>query len=226
MRIHWFSPLPPARSGIADYTGRLAAALGARAEVTLWTDQANWLSGLESHAAVRRFDPRQMRWAELHSADAVFYNLGNDARFHQAIWQVAREYPGFVVLHDTMLHDSVAYDHQQRRDRRGYLELMQSLYGPRGRRDGALYWDGVLTRPQMGPLYSCAPYLAGSSLGAIVHSEAAERALSKELEVPVLRLPLPFPAGAPRPERAPGPPPWKLVLWRLRPDGTAPADGV
>jgi len=215
MRLHWFSPLPPARTAIADYTGRLIMALGARAEVTLWTDQANWHSGLESHAAVRRFDPEHIRWVELQDG-AVFYNLGNDARFHQAIWRVARECPGFVILHDVLMHDSVAYDHRQREDRGGYLQLMQSLYGPRGRRDGELHWRGVLTLAQMGPLYSCAPFLAGSSLGAIVHSQAAERVLLKELESPVLRLPLPFPAGA-RPACAVSgalwAPPWKLVVF-------------
>ena len=219
MRIDWFSPLPPARTAIADYTGRLLAALGARAEVTLWTDQAHWNSGLESHAAVRRFDPRHMRWDELHAADAVFYNLGNNAQFHQPIWQVARQCPGFAIMHDVLVHDSVAWDHQQRHDRATYLELMQSLYGARGRRDGELYWSGVLTRLQMGRLYSCAPFLLESSLGAIVHSGAAEQALLKEVDVPVVRLPLPFPARPPGPGGAPysaaalGGPPWKLVVF-------------
>jgi hypothetical protein len=44
---------------------------------------------------------------------------------------------------------------------------------------------------------------AESSLGTIVHSRAAERALTKEADVPVIRLPLPFPGS------------WFAVPWRI-----------
>jgi len=218
MRIHWFSPLAPAHTAIADYTGRLLPALGAQAEVTLWTAQPHWYAGLERHAAVRRFDPREIRWEDLHAADAVFYNLGNDARFHRDIWQVARQCPGFPIMHDVLMHDSVAFDHKQRNDRTAYLDIMQSLYGARGLRDGELYWSGALNLLQMGRVYSCAPFLLASSLGAIVHSRAAERTLLQEVDLPVLRLPLPFPARRPPGPAGPedahgGPPPWKLVVF-------------
>jgi hypothetical protein len=221
MRIHWFSPLAPAPTDIAHYTGRLLRALGARAEVTLWTGQPHWYPSLERHAAVRRFDPLDFPWQDLNGADAVFYNIGNDARFHHAIGMVSRRFPGFSIMHDMLLHDSVFYDYHERRrpDRAAYLEIMQSLYGPRGLRDAEIYWDSLLPLPvmnrmalEMGRMYSCAPYFLESSLGAIVHSRTAERALEKEVDVPVIRLPLPFPARrAPRPHE--GPPPWKLVVF-------------
>jgi glycosyltransferase involved in cell wall biosynthesis len=216
MRIHWFSPLAPAHTAIADYTGRLVGALSARAEVTLWTSQAHWYSSLHRHADVRRFDPRAMPWSELHEADAIFYNIGNNSRFHQAIWQVSRQCPGFSIMHDVLLHDSVAHDHKVRHDRAGYLDVMQSLYGARGRRDGELHWSGALRPQDMGRLYSCAPFLLESSLGAIVHSRIAERALAKEVDVPVIRLPLPFPARRPPIPRGAlrdGSPPWNLVVF-------------
>ena len=213
MRIHWFSPLPPARTDIAHYTGRVLAALAARAEVTLWTTQPHWYSSLERHASVRRFDPLYIPWPELNAADAVFYNIGNDARFHRGITMVSRRFPGFSILHDVLLHDSLSYDCRERGDRAGYLEIMQSLYGERGRRDGELHWKGVLSLHQMGRIYSCTRYFLESSLGAIVHSGAAERGIGKEADVPVIRLPLPFPAlrTSPRPHDAP--PPWKLVVF-------------
>jgi glycosyltransferase involved in cell wall biosynthesis len=211
MRIHWFSPLAPAHTAIADYTGRVLGALSERAEVTLWTDQTYWHSVLRRHAEVRRFDPPEMQWSELHEG-AIFYNIGNDARFHQAIWQTARQCPGFAIMHDVLMHDSVAHDHKVRNDRDGYLEVMQSLYGARGRRDAELHWSGAVSLLAMGRIYSCAPYLVESSLGAIVHSVAAERALAREVDVPVIRMPLPFPARR-APERHDGPPPWKLVVF-------------
>ena len=212
-RIHWFSPLPPARTDIAHYTGRILPALAARAEVTLWTDQAGWYPGLERYAAVRRFDARHFRWEPLNGADAVFYNIGNDARFHRSIGMVARRFPGFAIMHDVLLHDSVSFDCRERHDRAAYLEVMESLYGERGRRDGELHWEGALSLLQMGRIYSCTPYFLAASLGAIVHSRAAESALSQEADVPVLRLPLPFPARRRPPRPHDGPPPWKLVVF-------------
>jgi hypothetical protein len=70
-RIHWFSPLAPARTDIAHYTGRLLPALAARASVTLWTSQPHWYSGLKRHATVRRFDPEEIRWETIHEADSA-----------------------------------------------------------------------------------------------------------------------------------------------------------
>lgn len=214
MRIHWFSPLAPAHTAIADYTGRLVEALAARADLTLWTDQPRWHSRLPLQAEVRRFDPHRMPWKDLHEGVA-FYNIGNDSRFHQAIGEVSRECPGFSILHDVLLHDSVAHGYRVRDDRAGYLDAMQSIYGPRGRRDAELHWSGALSLHQMGRIYSCAPFLLNRGLGAIVHSRAAERALAKEVDVPVIRLPLPFPARSPAPRRPadPGGPPWNLVVF-------------
>jgi glycosyltransferase involved in cell wall biosynthesis len=213
-RIHWFSPLRPARTDIAHYTGRVLPALAARASVTLWTDQPHWSFSLERHAAVRRFDPHHFPWEALHAADAVFYNIGNDARFHRSIGIVSRRFPGFSILHDVLLHDSVSFDCQEHHDRDGYLQIMQAHYGARGRRDGELFWKGVLSRAQLSHAYSCAPFFLASSLGAIVHSRTAESALAEEVDVPVIRLPLPYPARrrAPRPTHESAPP-WKLVVF-------------
>src|SRR3954447_25144525 len=157
MRIHWFSPLPPAHTGIAEYTRRLLPALRAHADLVLWTAQPRWSYSLKHQAEVRRFDPRALP-AELRDG-AVFYNIGNNSQYHAAIWDTARQVPGFAIMHDVFMHDSVAHSYQIRHDRPGYLAMMQSLYGPRGRRDAALYWDSALRMPQIGRRYTCAPYI-------------------------------------------------------------------
>ena len=51
-QINWFSPLPPARTGIADYTFGILPELSRRAEVTLWTDRTGWDPALEQYAAL------------------------------------------------------------------------------------------------------------------------------------------------------------------------------
>ncbi len=208
MRIAWFSPLPPARTDIAQYTARVLPALCERAEVTLWTDQAEWDVAIERLAPVERFDPANPNWPRLNESQAAFYNIGNDARFHSAIWEICRRRPGFAVMHDVFLHDSFSYHYKTLDDRDSYLRVL----GEAGRRDAELHWDNVIGVDQMAEKYSCAPYVLESSLGAIVHSKAAERTLLSEVDLPVecLRLPYPVPEA---PSPAAASPPWRLVVF-------------
>src|SRR5579859_1494447 len=105
MKLNWFSPLLPARSGIANFTSHLMPALAARAEVTLWTDQAEWDSALETHARVRRYEGESIPWPDVNQAEMSVYHLGNNPTFHHSIWQLSRKHPGIVVLHDLRLQD-------------------------------------------------------------------------------------------------------------------------
>jgi len=75
MTVGFYSPLPPARSGVADY----AAAL---------------LGELRRHGNVE-VAPRR--------CDVALYHLGNNA-LHAGIYERALEKPGVVVLHDAVLH--------------------------------------------------------------------------------------------------------------------------
>ena len=75
MKVGFYSPLPPAPTGVADYSAALLRALQQFGNV-----QAN-----ASDAGVR------------------LYHLGNN-RLHQEIYRRALETPGVVVLHDAVLH--------------------------------------------------------------------------------------------------------------------------
>ena len=75
MTAGFFSPLPPARTGVADY----AAAL---------------LSELRQHGPIDIAPAR---------CDAALYHIGNNG-LHAAIYRRALEHPGVVVLHDAVLH--------------------------------------------------------------------------------------------------------------------------
>lgn len=75
MTVGFFSPLPPARSGVADYSAQLLRALEPLGSVTV-------------NAA---------------DADVPLYHLGNN-RLHGEIYRQAMERPGVAVLHDAVLH--------------------------------------------------------------------------------------------------------------------------
>src|ERR1051325_10318290 len=134
MKINWFCPLPPARTSIADdYLVGILPSLSKNSELTLWTDQGNWDRNLEKLAAVRHSD--RISWPDLHRADITFYNIGNNHRFHTSIWQVSRQHPGIVILHDLRVHNFFDSLYRgQWRDVAGYLAQMKRIYGDKGLR--------------------------------------------------------------------------------------------
>src|SRR4051794_16867753 len=98
MRLAYFSPLSPKRSGISDYSEELLPYLAQGAEITLFVD------GLEptNEEVVSRFEicdylkqPESLR--RLASFDAILYHMGNDHRYHTGIFEAMTKYPGILV---------------------------------------------------------------------------------------------------------------------------------
>ena len=99
-RLALFSPIPPQRSGIADYTAALLPHLSEHYEVDLVVDDGvqapGDVPGAYRTIGYRDFPPRAARY------DAVLYHFGN-SEFHRYMYDVAAAYPGVVVLHDFFL---------------------------------------------------------------------------------------------------------------------------
>ena len=194
MRINWFSPLPPAKSGIADYTLGLLPTFSEKAEVILWTDQSEWDPRLEQYARIQTYKPGKIDWATLNRGAVSFYNIGNNHRFHTSIWQVSKQSPGIVVLHDFRLHDffeSLYRGHW--RDERGYLDQIEACYGHEGLKAAAEFvtsehpdYDSMAQRFPMFPL------VLEDSLATIVHTQEAYTEVKSANRWPVVFTPLPF----------------------------------
>lgn len=89
MRIALVSPLPPAPTGVAEYTVRLRAALERYVAER---------GGGFTFEATDSFTPDSLR-----AFDARIYQIGNNG-LHAAAYRAALEVPGIVVLHDAVLH--------------------------------------------------------------------------------------------------------------------------
>ncbi|RLM48980.1 hypothetical protein DVK02_18330, partial [Halobellus sp. Atlit-31R] len=73
-RLAYVSPLPPEKSGIADYSAELVPELAAYYDVELIVEQER-----VSDARVERFPQRSAAWLREHAAtyDRVLYHFGN-----------------------------------------------------------------------------------------------------------------------------------------------------
>src|SRR5262245_57232110 len=103
MKVAYYSPLPPERSGIADYSALLLPALRRRFEVEV----------------VRRRRP------SLRKTDVALYHVGNNPQAHGWIVDALRRRPGVVALHDLVLHHLVAGLTLARGNANAYIAAME-----------------------------------------------------------------------------------------------------
>lgn len=102
MRIAYFSPLPPKRTGIASYSQRLIPALSALAEVDLFDTSPVPSAG--RGRPVWDYKARPDLLFQLPAHDICLYHLGNNPHFHLDIYHALLHQPGVVVLHDKILY--------------------------------------------------------------------------------------------------------------------------
>jgi glycosyltransferase involved in cell wall biosynthesis len=193
VKVNWFSPLPPAKTEVANYTKNIMPYLSEIAEVTIWTDQAEWDISVEQHARVMRFAPYQIPWEELNRADMSIYQIGNNFLFHGSIWQICQLHPGVIVLHDVRLQDFFLNIYREMwQDKHGYLSLMENLYGNEGVEIGERLWKGELNPEDAAvkyPLTEIAQQYAGA---VVVHSQEAFHEIQKNKRCHVAYLRLPY----------------------------------
>ena len=154
MKIAFFSPLPPAKSGIADYSAVLLEHLQRFAEVEAFA------------AKPEKFDPACF--------DALVYQLGNNP-YHTFVYEMAMEHPGVIVLHEANLHHLIADLTIARGDWDAYIREVESNAGP----EAVEYALRKVRTLEEGPDYEIPmlkPVLQRSR-GAIVHSAAVESEL-------------------------------------------------
>lgn len=168
LRLAWFSPLPPQRTGVADYSAALLPYLAAEAEVTLFVDDPAAVGDdLRSRFPLRYYaDFGRERWRY----DMAVYHMGNSL-FHQSIYAMLRCYPGITVLHDLVLHNLIARTTVEVGDFPAYAREVAYEQGAAG---AARARQGMPLPPFEWPLCG---RVVDASVALIVHSRAARRAV-------------------------------------------------
>ena len=169
MRVAYYSPMPPERSGIADYSALLVPALRKRIDVDVAQRDAT------------------------ASGEVALYHVGNDPEVHGWILERLRLRPGVVVLHDLVLHHLVVSLTLGRKNPKAYLAALERDGGIAARLLGLGVIDGCIpplweVRPQDFPL--CGEVL-DLATGVVVHSRYVEERLRERgYEGPLWRIPM------------------------------------
>jgi glycosyltransferase involved in cell wall biosynthesis len=179
VKLAHFSPLPPQRTGIADYAAQLLPALGARAEVDPYAP----LLAAEPVGLPLRVLPLDAFLQRRHDYDGVLYHMGNHPAFHREIYEMLCRYPGVVLLHDVNLHAFFLNLPEPWM----YVQAMGYEQGLDGVREAR---QAIASRqPVPVEAHVLAGRLAGLSLGLIVHSQTAARVLAGVTGTPVAVIP-------------------------------------
>lgn len=106
-RIAFVSPLPPAPTGIADYSADVLGLLAPGHEIEAFADQAEVdTSRLPPGAVVHRAATLPERQRQ-RPYDVVVYQMGNGPE-HDFLYHLLPRLPGLLVLHDLVLHHARA----------------------------------------------------------------------------------------------------------------------
>jgi glycosyltransferase involved in cell wall biosynthesis len=102
-RLAFFSPVPPAPTGVADYAADVLSLIVDRYRIDVFHDQAAPdIDRLPRACGVHHHSEFTARHAE-QAYDACVYQMGNGPA-HDFVYEPLARVPGLLVLHDLVLH--------------------------------------------------------------------------------------------------------------------------
>lgn len=192
LRLDYVSPLPPVRSGIADYSVDLLPHLAARADVRLIR-----LPGQPVAPEVERAWPIAGAGETGQDGRLPLYQMGNN-RYHEGVLQLGMRLPGVLTLHDVVLHHLLLDLTLGRGDFYPYKERLARDHG----------WIGEMAaQVKRWGAYGDAPVFAlpahrallRRQRGVLVHSEWAAGVVREEdpgIRVRAIPMGVPLPPSA------------------------------
>lgn len=168
LRVAYFSPVPPERSGIADYSATLVPKLAKLLDIELFIDSRRYAQNPPISDLVPVHDFREYAKNTVRKRfDRALYHLGNNPQ-HIHIYETLINFPGVVVMHDRVLHHLILAMTLGAGKSTGYQSMLEQFYGEAGRihargvlegRHGASHFDFPLSEAAI-----------DAATGVIVHS--------------------------------------------------------
>jgi glycosyltransferase involved in cell wall biosynthesis len=169
-RLAFVSPLPPERTGIADYSSELLPALAAHYDIEVVVAQdrvdAPWVN--------RHCKVRNVSWFRAHAGefDRVLYQVGNSP-FHQHMLRLLREIPGTVVLHDFYMGGLMAWLEEHAGEKNAWTDALYASHGYTAVRERFINAEAAKRK------YPVNLHILQHAQGLIVHSEYSRNLAQK-----------------------------------------------
>jgi glycosyltransferase involved in cell wall biosynthesis len=184
MRIAYFSPLSPQKSGIASYSAIILPSLAEIAEVDVFVDDA-LLPQLPPHPSIAIYPISSFHGPLDRRHHMCVYQMGANVRYHDNIFRLLRRYPGIVVLHDLNMNSFFGELYLMRGQVSEYTRLMAYAYHEEGLSHARSAHRG--DTPYNIAKYPLFEPLVARSLGVIVHSHYAKSLILKRCPTTLVR---------------------------------------
>ena len=179
MRIAYFSPFPPERSGVADFSYELIAGFCKYTEyvqIDLFYPEnmsMQKIPGLTHIYPLTDFDDKDTRACYDH----YVYHVGNNITYHKWIIETFKKYPGIIELHDLSLHYYLAEDSWARGDIDEYVRIMKYCHGARGEYVALQFINSKIRAPweTSSDVFTVNKHLIDIAKAVIVHSDFAKQ---------------------------------------------------
>jgi glycosyltransferase involved in cell wall biosynthesis len=165
-RLAYFSPIPPERSGISNYSAELLPELAKYYRIDLVNDleQTNdpWINDNLRIISIKDFRTNSSDY------DRILYHFGNSS-FHTHMFGLLQRYPGIVMLHDYFLSGVLNYMETMEN-----LPIFQeSLYYSHGYNALIYLHENGADKSMI--KYPCSFVVLKNAQGIIVHSSYSEQ---------------------------------------------------
>ncbi len=172
MKIAYFSPLNPIKSGVSDYSEELLEYLAGFGRIELFIDDyrpsSSWLYDYFKIHNYRRIFENHGK----NDHDINIYHMGNNDH-HSYVYSVCLEHPGVVVLHEPILHHFVFSQTVGNNRLREYLRELDYCY--KAERSNIVKTTLEVRDEDSWYDYPLVDRIVDSSMGIIVHSEFARQ---------------------------------------------------
>lgn len=161
-RLAFVSPLPPERTGIADYSSELLPALADHYDIEVIVAQDR----VDDPWVNRHGEVRDVSWFRAHAGefDRVLYQVGNSP-FHQHMLPLIQEIPGTVVLHDFSMSGLMAWLEQHAGAEHAWTDALYASHGYSAVRERHIDAEAAKCK------YPVNLHILQHAQGLIVHSE-------------------------------------------------------
>ncbi|WP_430253844.1 glycosyltransferase [Neorhizobium sp. DAR64872/K0K18] len=192
------SPLPPAKSGIADYTAKLLPYLHTYYNIEVVSDRPivdDWIWANCNIVSPAEFEMRD----DLKVYDRILYQLGN-SDFHEYMFDLLETRPGTVVLHDYFLSGIESWREHHYGKRHHFVDQLTRAHGykalvehMREETENYTLWK-----------YPVNKHVVDNAYGIIVHSDYSLSALKSEYGIfgPESARKVPIAQAGCKPDRA------------------------
>ena len=193
MKVAYFTPLNPMRSGISDFAEEMLPCLAEQMDITLFSDCKPTNPAIRDHFPCFDISQFAAKAAE-ENYQFCIYQVGNNYKFHKPIVECFMKNGGILELHDISLHRFVAEATVAAGNMDAYVEAMRYCHGLQGEQAAKNYCEGYAPPPweDSSLEFTLNKQLIDHAHAVIVHSDFAKQMVKGvRKNVPVIVIPLP-----------------------------------